>query len=220
MLMIWRIFISQESENYIELPFYCRYPDVQRKDGKFRVVLVDSETDKQTVLEFADFLALVREMNKLKPYGYAVSMFKGKPIYYHLVAVTKHARKFMGYVNSIDFIQKSSCSDINLYSQTPLRVSQSLYSDNTLFNCSLVTADASRTASLTVYDAICIYPSWHIGNKYYLSAVIGGAKYSRPDFAYRVTCSDIAKVEAMIAKSRLLRTNLLFDYMAIAKQWG
>lgn len=220
MLVIQKIFISQESENYIELPFYCRYPDVQRKDGKFRLVLVDSETDKQIVLEFADFQVLVREMNKLKPYGYAISMFKGNPIYYHLVAVTKQARKFTEYVTSIDFIQKSSCSDIELVGQTPLRICESLASDNTLFNCSLISDYGSRTASLTVYDAICIYPSWHIGDKYYLSAVIGGAKYSRPDFAYRVTCSDIAKVEAMIAKSRLLRTNLFWDYMTIAKQWG
>lgn len=225
MLLLHKIFISQMFQDYVEIPFYGRYPKVAWKDGRFRIVLADSETWQQTVLEFSDFQSLVRKMDELKPYGYSVRVFDNELPYYYLTAITKAAFKLTNYIVSVKFMAKDNCRGINFVG-TWLHVNEKIDDCGSILNCSLVSDGDAQSMGITLYDALCIFPNWHHADSFYLETFISENGHMNSDdfcefsYVYKVTCSDTAKVEALIAKSKVYRPNLFKEYMVYGGQWG
>lgn len=225
MLLLHKIFISQMFQEYTEIPFYGRYPKIAWKDGRFKIVLADSETWQETVLEFSDFQALVSKMDELHPYGYVVRTHDRALSYYHLIAVPKVAYRLTDYVDSVKFMAKDDCYEsygVQFVGKSNIYVTEKLDDCGSLFACTLTGGGNAQSMGLTLYDMLCIFPYWHSSDGYYIETFKdnGGRGFYDFSYVYKVTCSDVAKVEAIIAKSKVYRPNLFSDYMNLAKQWG
>lgn len=215
MLYINKIVITRRGVEFAA-PFYAYSLAFSENRDKIRLIIVDSETSKEFIVEDTDFVSLLNKMYDLNPYGYAITN-ENFGEYDRFVAVPKQAMKFLEYIDSVELLYQYECDNVDFSAFTRYQVCDTLDENTSLFTGNLLSGDGDfvtyAEADITLYDAVCLSQAYCDGKCYYIQTDIQGpSDYGRPNFyVYKVNCTNFNKVQAMIARSNVYRPNLFQD---------
>lgn len=190
--------------------------------------LYDTKSKSSSAVKVSSFKDLVDALQAKSPYGMMPYTFDGN-LGYRLFVTPKLSLSFLDYVDSVDIVRKSECSvDLSPLeddNKIGLLLLDSLGSYNTFFKATFepYPGYGFDEVFISIFDAVCLLPSSFIDGNFYLPIK------PPPEHAFdvppdswicKVTCNNPAKIEALIARSNILRPDLAVKLFDNDADWG
>lgn len=227
MLLVSKLYAESRDFDFQEVPFVGKYYQ-NYGDSHYKAVLVDTITMETQTISVKNFTSLIDRLQELRPYGYDASDIGNGTLFHRVMSVSKQAYKFLDYIDSVELVKKEECGvDLSgLHFGEGLSLYRVLDKYATLFGAYIITDpddvfEDFYDIAVTLFDAVCLAHKVFINGSFYIQTSILQNEcdsYSDADFSYvcKVTCSDIVKANSLVARSSVMRPELINTM----KLWG